>query len=344
MTPLKDLGPDLQRIFRAMLTDPGKAHIDGRNLRYAVVDLAPDMLLKITRWGVCCSPVMDTRVSAGRAWRIRAGREYRRSVLPRFQETRTIDFGDGLRLKFAVHPASSDFMTRVLPEDRLHEPELVAYLKQTVRRNDLIVDIGAHVGYVACIASALGATVIAAEIQPTLIPMIQLNAALNNLWRIHPLCVEIGARSGIASSYRVDPSPGLQGNVAEEGGADGSLNGVNMDLIPRLTLDSLLNGSRHPTLVKIDVEGAEGLVLSGARELIRAGRTKFMVEVHAKLLRGFNTRLADLLAPFEPDRWSMSILTPDGLLPLSRESFVDPAGPVDTGQSNTPVLFEPKRP
>lgn len=52
-----------------------------------------------------------------------------------------------------------------------------------------------------------------------------------------------------------------------------------MNLIPTLTLDSLLNDFFHPTFVKIDVEGAESLVLNGSYQLLSTVRPLIYIEV-----------------------------------------------------------------
>jgi len=328
---------------RRVLDEPAAVSVRGEVLRAAIARLPAGTLLKMLQWQACVEPSPQAQQLVARGKRLAFGREYRRSVLPRASRARVIDFGDGLSLRFvADQPAAEMFMSRVLPKVGLHEPELVRYLKETVKAGDVVVDIGAHVGYVSCVAAALGAVVFAAEIQPTLIPMIQLNAALNDLWTIHPLCVEIGDRMGIATTLRVNPSPGMRGTVGEVSESEYPTDSPNHDCIPRLTLDALFTGRRPPAIVKVDVEGAEGRVLAGAREMIRTGETRFVVEVHAHLLAGFGNTLADLVAPFDPDRWTMAILTADGREPLTREAFLDPAGPIATHFHNAPVLFEPR--
>jgi FkbM family methyltransferase len=328
---------------RRMLGAPAAVAVTGEVLREAIAGLLPDTLLKLLRWQACVDPSPRTRQLVARGKRLEFGREYRRSVLPKTGRTREIDFGDGLSLRFAAdQPAAEMFMSRVLPKVGVHEPELVRYLKETVQPGDVLVDIGAHVGYVSCVAAALGAVVFAAEIQPTLIPMIQLNAALNDLWTVHPFCVEIGDRMGIATTLRVNPSPGMRGSVGEVAESEYPATSPNHDSIPRLTLDALFTGRPPPAIVKVDVEGAEGRVLAGAGQMIRAGETRFVVEVHAQQLAGFGNSLADLVAPFDPDRWTMAMLTADGREPLTREAFLDPAGPVAGHVHNAPVLFEPR--
>jgi FkbM family methyltransferase len=53
-------------------------------------------------------------------------------------------------------------------------------------------------------------------------------------------------------------------------------------MVSTLTLDTFAKSlPKQPDLVKIDVEGAERLVLKGAKNLARAGVTRFMVEMHS---------------------------------------------------------------
>ena len=52
--------------------------------------------------------------------------------------------------------------------------------------------------------------------------------------------------------------------------------------VPTLRLDDLLKSSPPPSFVKIDVEGAESLLIAGASCLIQQNRPVFYVEVGAE--------------------------------------------------------------
>jgi hypothetical protein len=53
-------------------------------------------------------------------------------------------------------------------------------------------------------------------------------------------------------------------------------------LVPTVTIDNLVNiFGWKPDLVKIDVEGAESLVLRGSAQLAKEQQTIFMVEMHS---------------------------------------------------------------
>ncbi len=212
---LRDQAPELRDTLLRMLADPADAVISDAALRRAITDLRPKLLLKLASWQMWAKPSPEARRRFLRLRRIGTGRNYRLSVLPKAGRARTVDFGDGLSLRFIDdHPAAEQFMRFVMPKATVHEPALVAHLRRTVRPGDVVVDVGAHVGYVSCVAAALGATVFAVEMQPTLIPMIQLNAALNDLWTIHPLCAAVGDRGGLVPTMRASPTPGSQASIA----------------------------------------------------------------------------------------------------------------------------------
>ena len=343
MKDLRHLDPALRETLRGTLLDPSTLTLRPEVLQTAIVVLDPYDIKRLVTWQKCLEPTPANDHTRRQMNRVADARQYRRSVLPGWRKFRKVDFGDGLALLFAVdHPAVNAFMRRVMPATGVHEPELVAYLRQTVGRGDLVVDIGAHVGYVSCVAGALGATVLAVEMQPTLIPMIQLNAFANDIWTVHTLCAAISDRTGLVPSLRVSPSPGLQATVGQWERGQYPLSGRNHDLIPTLTLDDLFPQAPYPTLVKVDVEGAEGRVLAGATGMIAAAATTFMVEVHAHLLHFNRHTLADILDRFSEDRWTLSILTAGGPEPLSRLEFLDPEGPVVRPDRNAPVLFSPR--
>jgi hypothetical protein len=71
-------------------------------------------------------------------------------------------------------------------------------------------------------------------------------------------------------------------------------------VVPTLTLDVLLESFPRPQVLKIDVEGAEALVLAGAERLLSSARPVVFVEVAlevahevAQILRNHQYRIYD---------------------------------------------------
>ncbi len=89
--------------------------------------------------------------------------------------------------------------------------------------------------------------------------------------------------------------------------------------VPAVRLDSLLSAERPaPGLVKIDVEGAEGLVLAGASRLLAEHHPAFVIELHDR------PAAVDVLSRLRASGYQCSRVTPGGLVPL---------GPADEPQS-----------
>ena len=149
MKDLRHLDPALRETLRGTLLDPSTLTLRPEVLQTAIVVLDPYDIKRLVTWQKCLEPTPANDHTRRQMNRVADARQYRRSVLPGWRKFRKVDFGDGLALLFAVdHPAVNAFMRRVMPATGVHEPELVAYLRQTVGRGDLVVDIGAHAGYV----------------------------------------------------------------------------------------------------------------------------------------------------------------------------------------------------
>lgn len=286
----------------------------------------------------------DMAYQADQAHQLDLGRSARRAAFSAPADSiREVAF-EWRTLKFVVDDqVSASFFDRVMPEGHVHEPGLVEFLHRRLRVDDVVIDVGAHVGYLSCVCASLGATVIALELQRSLLPVIATNAALNDLWSIHPICASAGEAAGLSQIYRSYPRPGTMDHSVRSVTNNFPLQSVNHDLVPRLRLDDLADPAKEPIRwVKIDVEGAEARVLAGARSLIAARQTRFLVEVHPHLLATFDDTLGSVLDPFGEGNWRLGIVEDTGdISAISRQDFVDPEGPLTKVHGNPMVLFEP---
>jgi len=156
------------------------------------------------------------------------------------------------------------------------EAELTC-LGQMLKGGDVVIDVGANIGTHSVFFSQKvfpGGMVFALEPQRITFEFLCANVALNKLLNVIPMQVGAGDLPGEIIVPVLDPSaPQNFGNLKIEGHTSG-------DLIKVLPLDAL--ELKRCNLIKIDAEGMELKVLSGAEKTIRNCRPFLFVENNAR--------------------------------------------------------------
>lgn len=178
------------------------------------------------------------------------------------------------------------------------EEELQSALEKHLKPGSLFVDVGANFGLhslLACHLVGEQGAVLAVEPVPANLRLLRRNLHLNGFTQRS----RIVAKALVAEpcgELEMTVEPGLSPAATLSASTDGKT-----VLVPTTTLDDCLSGEvRLPSLVKIDVEGAEHEVLKGARSLLERGPT-LLVEVHRFALPHFHSspeQLRDYLAGF----------------------------------------------
>ena len=138
-------------------------------------------------------------------------------------------------------------------------PEMLVW-KRYLRPGDLFLDIGANIGSYSVYAAECGAQVIAVEPVPHNAARVRENLDLNG----YPGQVVQKAVSDRPGSVRITNDEDSYNHLVAEGGIE----------VTATTLDELL-GDRC-AVAKIDVEGAEELVLAGAKRALGEHRIKLL--------------------------------------------------------------------
>jgi len=146
-----------------------------------------------------------------------------------------------------------------------------------VRPGMVVYDLGANVGFYTLLAARLvGADglVVAFEPLPRNLGYLRRHVALNACGNVMVIEAAVSDRVGEAK-LRADD------NASAHLGADGDL------LVRTLTLDDVVfgQGLRPPTIVKVDVEGAELDVLRGAARTLETWRPTLLLSTHSTVLR-----------------------------------------------------------
>ena len=181
-------------------------------------------------------------------------------------------FADGARVY------GSPFLFRVplalLPTYRAYEPLAVEAFRSRLRRDQVVIDVGAHAGYYTVAAGRAvgpGGVVHAFEPCPLTLDLLARNVAANRLHnvRIHPCAA--GATPGRRVLHVTASS---MTNAFVESPYEATSGTVVVDERP---VDAVVAGSAQ--LVKVDVEGAELDALAGMRGLLgRSDQAELFVE------------------------------------------------------------------
>jgi FkbM family methyltransferase len=222
-------------------------------------------------------------------------RAYWATVSTVSDDTRTLSCA-GVEAKFAVASLSDHRITTVgFNNERPVYEDLVL----TVREDDVFLDVGANVGTFTCLVGKRAGGVVAVEPHAENVERLRRNLALNDL----NVDIVESVLWNETDTLELDLSPhsALQHSLKRPQGGES----VEVPAVPG---DHLVSDGRidQPTVVKVDVEGAEMEVLEGLSETLSSERCRVVycephpphttVEEVAALLseRGFETTRLEL--------------------------------------------------
>jgi FkbM family methyltransferase len=163
------------------------------------------------------------------------------------------------------------------------EPEVQAALAELLEPGDVFYDVGANIGYFTLIGARLvgpAGRVVAVEPQPEALRRLHHNVALNRFANVTTIEAAVGDEEG-SCSLVVSPE-GILEWAALESSPTQTLPTIPVRVT---TVDILRSDLPAPTLVKLDVEGAEDRALLGMHETLQRDRPVVVCEVHASLAR-----------------------------------------------------------
>jgi FkbM family methyltransferase len=173
-----------------------------------------------------------------------------------------------------------------------------------------IVDIGAHIGYYALLSAKqtgpLG-KVFAYEPEPGNFNLLQKNATANQLSNIIPLNTALSDTSGSRELFLEKYNKGHHSFARNK-------NTIQTISVPTQTLDDSLKGLGSPRIdiIKIDVEGAEPIVLRGMRETIRNNPgIRIFTEVYPRSMAKLGESAQSYLKELTTLGFSLSVINED---------------------------------
>lgn len=178
----------------------------------------------------------------------------------------------------------------------LWETDLTTWISSRLSPGDVFVDIGANIGYYSLLASTLvgdSGAVVAIEASPAIFSELQKNLTLNGVANVRGVNVAVSDRKGRLQLFRGPDHNSGETSVFQ---AEGFTPNGTVEAAP---LGEILERKEihNARLIKMDIEGAERLVLPDIGPLLRSSRVdlELIVEFHPQYLTEPSRHAEDLV-------------------------------------------------
>lgn len=198
----------------------------------------------------------------------------------------------GFKMKVLTKGHINDIATELIFKG-IHEPATTRVFKKILKQGDIVVDIGANVGYFTLMASQLvgwRGKVYAFEPDPTNMKLLNENARLNNLDNIQSYMMALDNHTGTDVLHTCSREPARHSLVKTK-----EHDGKELTLVAKL--DDILSFELPKVrLLKTDTEGNELAVLQGARQTILNSKDIILiVEINFEALKVCKIEVAELI-------------------------------------------------
>jgi len=189
---------------------------------------------------------------------------------------RARSIGDSLHRPITVRSAGLIFEVRPRCDDLFY---VLPGHKGALRRwfhpgpGEVVVDIGAHLGFHALLAARAGAEVLAIEPNPRTFDALRRNLALNRREEVRTLQSAVGRFDGVARLYQPGAAAGVSSVLRDWSDRYGVPPGPGVE-VPMARLESIWRSRGGQTIdwLLIDAEGSEADILEGAAEVLERVR------------------------------------------------------------------------
>ncbi len=187
---------------------------------------------------------------------------------------------DGFDIFVRIHDQD---IGRAIKTNLVYEPHVSSVMRELVGSDDVVVDVGANVGWFTLLAASLvgeKGRVHAVEANAKNVALLHRSVRRNGFGdqvQIHPL-----AASDRPDTLVLAPQAGSNGIVDDR---DWFASQFDVQLVHALALDDLLGTLDRLDLVKMDIEGGEYRALLGFRQLLERFRPDVLTEYSPALLQ-----------------------------------------------------------
>lgn len=193
-----------------------------------------------------------------------------------FFSVRILLLGSKYKLRLSTYFLNCDLkdrgITRFLYLFKIYEPAETAFIKKYVKKNMCVVDIGANIGYYSVLMSKLvgpRGSVLSFEASPRNYELLKKNIRDNKCENTSTFNLAISNEYGAIDFIETRSYFG-QSHIAKSEECNKISRDKKSIEIETLRLDDFFHKNPYPSpsLIKMDIEGAEGLAFQGMQELI----------------------------------------------------------------------------
>ncbi len=204
---------------------------------------------------------------------------------------------------------------------RYYEPDYEAenynYLKSFIKPGMDVIDIGAHLGLFSTFCSKLNngnGKIVCFEPTPGTYDILEKTLKLNHCSNVNSVQAAVSDKEGHATFY-VSHTAGCNSNSLLKNREEKELSAYDVKL---MTIDSITRSySLKPSLIKIDVEGAELDALKGGIETFRQYKPVLILGLHPEFIKIKGDSLEAIWELLANNQFTVR----SGDKPMSKEAF-----------------------
>ena len=179
---------------------------------------------------------------------------------------------------------------------------MTAYYENILRPGDVVIDIGANLGVHALLAAHLvgpEGRVHAIEASPTIFGQLKHNLYVNRATNVIAYNVAVSDRATTVPVFHDPDAAGLTTILSRMSLTSGVSKEADISARPLAEIVPL-SELRLARLIKIDVEGAEWLVVAGIKEILPTlnPKVEFIIEITPYALEQFGVTIAEFVDVF----------------------------------------------
>jgi FkbM family methyltransferase len=227
----------------------------------------------------------------------------------------------GSKMYVNIHDESSEMRKtfKVYASNLIHERATTELFRKTVKERDMVVDLGANIGYFTLLAARLvgpEGKVFSFEPEPKNYSYLIKNVKLNNYNQVVVLPKAVSNKDGKTRLYICDYDTGHH-TINKYDGIESYSRGRKTEEhsieIETVTLDNFLEGKTNRVdIIKMDVEGAEALALAGMDNILRKNRKiKMFIEFFPLLIEKMGSSSKDFISKLLKDYQFSIYVIPD---------------------------------